>query len=241
MAAWWSVKTSVYIDGFNFYYGCFRLGRSGSSRCSPADKWLNLRLLADQLALPEGTVHQVHYFTAHIHRSRRDPGQNLRQETYLRALRTVESLFIHFGSHIPVERKGMIIDPDPAALGIWEDQLVTIGTFEEKGSDVNLATRLLDDSWEGMIDRAIVVSNDTDLIAPIQSARKRIRVSVVSPQPSVAKHLKRAAETATILDTRILTDCRFPIPVIDAQGKHIYPPRTWQAPDSDGVKSMSAS
>ena len=109
----------------------------------------------------------------------------------------------------------MIIDPDPAALGIWEDQLVTIGTFEEKGSDVNLATRLLDDSWEGEIDRAIVVSNDTDLIAPIESARKRIRVSVVSPQPTVAKHLKRAAETATILDTSILPGCRLPIPVID--------------------------
>ncbi len=227
------MKTSVYIDGLNFYYGCFKVGQSSLSRCSPADKWLNLRLLADLLAAPEGTIHQVHYFTAHLHRSKRDPGQNLRQETYLRALRTVESLFIHFGSHIPVERKGMIIDPDPAALGVWEDQLVTIGTFEEKGSDVNLATRLLDDSWEGEIDRAIVVSNDTDLIAPIASARKRIRVAVVSPQPTLAKHLKKAAETATILDPAILARCRLPVPVIDAQGKPIYPPRSWQPPESD--------
>ncbi len=222
------MKTSVYIDGLNLYYGCFKVGRYGTSRCPAADKWLDPKLLAEVLSNPDGSIHQVHYFTAHIHRSKRDPGQSLRQETYLRALRTVEGLFIHYGSHVPVERKGMIIDPDPATLGVWHDQLVTIGTFEEKGSDVNLATRLLDDSYEGEIEWAIIVSNDTDLIAPIESARRRIRVSVVSPQRTVAKHLKRAAETATILDVSILESCRLPIPVTDAQGRPIYPPKSWQ-------------
>ncbi len=223
------MKTSVYIDGFNLYYGCFKRGRLGNSRCQPEDKWLNYRLLANHLVGPGNTVHQVHYFTAHMHRSKRDPDQNLRQATYFRALRTIEGLFMHFGSHIPVERKGMIIDPDAAALGVWPDQLVTIGTFEEKGLDVNLATRLLDDSYEGTIERAIIVSNDTDLIAPIESARRRIRVSVISPQPTVAKHLKRAAETATLLDTTLFASCRLPVPVIDHSGREIYPPLSWQA------------
>lgn len=222
------MKTSVYIDGFNLYYGCFKNAGFGRSRCQRDDKWLNLRLLADRLVEPDYDVHQVHFFTAYLHRSKRDPGQNLRQATYLRALRTIEGLYIHYGSHIPVERKGMIIDPDPAALGVWDDQLVTIGTFEEKGSDVNLATKLLDDSYSGDIDQAIIVSNDTDLIAPIKSARRRIRVSVVSPQPTVAKHLKRAAETATLLEVSLFAACRLPIPVIDHQGNPIYPPLSWQ-------------
>lgn len=223
------MKTSVYIDGFNFYYGCFKVGRFGTSRCQPGDKWLNYRLLANHLVGPGHTLHQVHYFTAHVHRSKRDPQQNLRQETYLRALRTVENLFIHFGSHIPVQRKGLIVEPDPASLGIWPEDLVTIRTFEEKGSDVNLATQLLDDSYTGDIERAIIVSNDTDLIAPIRSARRRIRVSVVSPQPTVAKHLKREAETATLLDVSVFSSCRLPIPVIDQDGRKIYPPLSWQA------------
>jgi uncharacterized LabA/DUF88 family protein len=222
------MKTSVYIDGFNFYYGCYKLGRFGASRCLPGDKWLSFRLLANHLIDPVDTVHQVHYFTAHVHRSTRDPQQNLRQETYLRALRTVENLFIHYGNHIPVQRKGRIIEPDPASFGVWPDELVTIATFEEKGSDVNLATQLLDDSYTGEIERAIVVSNDTDLIAPIRSARRRIRVSVVSPQPTVAKHLKREAETATLLDVSVLSSCRLPIPVIDQEGREIYPPLSWQ-------------
>jgi uncharacterized LabA/DUF88 family protein len=222
------VKTSVYIDGFNFYYGCYKHGPNGASRCHPEDKWLNFRLLANHLVGPGHTVHQVHYFTAHLHRSKRDPEQNLRQITYLRALSTVESVFLHYGNHIPVDRKGILVDPDPAALGVWDDQLVTIQTFEEKGSDVNLATQLLEDSYEGSIERAIIVSNDTDLIAPIRSARRRIRVSVVSPQPTLAKHLKKAAETATLLNVSILASCRLPVPVIDEDGKPIYPPARWR-------------
>jgi uncharacterized LabA/DUF88 family protein len=223
------MKTSVYIDGFNLYYGCFRMGPFGNSRCQPADKWLNPRLLANHLVGQGNTVHQVHFFTAHLHRSKRDPDQNLRQATYLRALHTIESVFVHFGSHIPVQRKGIIVDPDPASLGVWDDQLVTISTFEEKGSDVNLATQLLDDSYAGVIERAVIVSNDTDLIAPIRSARRRIRVTVVSPQPTVAKHLKRAAETATLLDVSIFPACRLPVPLIDRDGGAIYPPVSWQA------------
>lgn len=219
------MKTSVYIDGFNFYYGCFKQG----NRCDPADKWLNYRLLADILAGPGNQVHQVHYFTAHVHRSKHDPEQNLRQETYFRALRTVPSVRLHYGKHIPVERKGDLLKPDPASLGVWLRERVIIRTFEEKGSDVNLATQLLDDSYEGVVEHAIVVSNDTDLIAPIRSARNRIRVSVASPHPTLAKELKKAADAAWILDVSDLARCRLPDPVIEADGTELHPPITWRS------------
>ena len=43
-----------------------------------------------------------------------------------------------------------------------------VHTMEEKGSDVNLSVHLLNDAWKDAFDAAVVISNDTDLIAPIQ-------------------------------------------------------------------------
>jgi len=174
------------------------------------------------------SLHQVHYFTAVVHRSKTDPEQNIRQETYFRALRAVPSVLVHYGKHIPVERNGMLIKPDPASLGVWLNERVVIKTFEEKGSDVNLATRLLEDSYEGIVDHAIVLSNDTDLIAPIKSALKRIRVSVVSPDATLAGELKKAANAWWKLDHSQLKTCRLPIPSLDIHGIEVYPPRSWQ-------------
>lgn len=215
------MRTSVYIDGFNLYHACFRHRHAD---CVPADKWLNLRLLADRLAGQSNAIHKVHYFTAHLYRSKFDVDQNLRQALYLRALRTLPSVEIHLGQHIPVTRRGVLIQPDPASLGIWFHERVVIETFEEKGSDVNLATQLLDDSYEGIVEHAIVVSNDTDLVAPIRSARKRTRVTVISPQVTVARLLKRAADAAWCLDARVLRECRLPNPVVEADGTRLVRP-----------------
>lgn len=41
------MKTNVYIDGFNFYYGCFK-GTLGTAHAHL--KWVDLGLLAEALA-----------------------------------------------------------------------------------------------------------------------------------------------------------------------------------------------
>ena len=43
-----------------------------------------------------------------------------------------------------------------------------VHVLEEKGSDVNLGTHLLNDAWKGLFDAAVVISNDTDLVTPIR-------------------------------------------------------------------------
>ena len=45
--------------------------------------------------------------------------------------------------------------------------------MEEKGSDVSLAAHLLNDAWKGLYDAAAVISNDTDLVTPIQMVAKQ--------------------------------------------------------------------
>jgi hypothetical protein len=50
------VRTNVYVDGFNLYYGCLK----GSPY-----RWLDLEALCAHL-LPKHTIHRVRYFTARV-------------------------------------------------------------------------------------------------------------------------------------------------------------------------------
>lgn len=216
------MKTSLYVDGFNVYYGCFRQQRH---LCAPADKWLNWRYLANHLAGRNSQVHKIHYFTAHIHRSETDPEQNIRQQLYFRALETIPSVELHFGKHVRVERVGRILKPE--TLGLPRGYLHRVSIYEEKGSDVNLAVRLLDDAWSGEIERGIVVSNDTDLIEAIRLARRHIRVDVVSPQANLATELVKIASYSWMLGPRLLRRCRMDVPVVARDGSLLYPPKNW--------------
>ena len=82
------IPTSVYVDGFNLYYGALR-GR--------AYKWLDLLTLSRRLLKPWNAVTRIRYFTAEVLPSPRDPRAPDRQQAYLRALATIPNLSIHYG------------------------------------------------------------------------------------------------------------------------------------------------
>lgn len=73
------LKTNVYIDGFNLYYGCVR---------GTPHRWLDIAALCARL-LPKNTIHRIRYFTALLTPRINDPQQQNRQEIYIRALRTI--------------------------------------------------------------------------------------------------------------------------------------------------------
>jgi hypothetical protein len=72
------VRLSVYIDGFNLYYGCLE---------GTACRWLDLEALCRRL-FPRDTIHRIRYFTAIVSARPSDPQQPQRQQAYLRALNT---------------------------------------------------------------------------------------------------------------------------------------------------------
>lgn len=80
-------KTYVYIDGFNFYYGCIR--------DSPY-RWLDLLKFAQSM-LPKNDVVRVKYFTAIVKPSVKDPSKVDRQRTFLRALATIPEIEVFLG------------------------------------------------------------------------------------------------------------------------------------------------
>jgi len=60
----------------------------------------------------------------------------------------------------------------------------SVARREEKGSDVNVAAHLLLDVLEQRIDAAVMISNDSDLQFPVQTARDRVPVGTINPSRS---------------------------------------------------------
>ena len=121
------MKTIVYVDGFNLYYGALK---------GTPYRWLNLQMLC-QLLLPQHQVVAIKYFTAKVSARPHDPGQPTRQQTYLRALQTIPHLQIIYG-HFLAHEISMPQASNP-------NRQVKVIKTEEKGSDVNIATHLVND------------------------------------------------------------------------------------------------
>ena len=156
------MKANVYIDGFNLYYGALR---------GTAYKWLDLSAMCQRL-LPGRSIGRIRYFTARITPLPHDQQAPARQQDYLRALGTIPNLNIHYGhfvSHPQNWPAYPLVYPAPGVRPLMASILRT----EEKRSDVNLATLLLIDCVDDVFDEAVVISNDSDLMLPIEYAIKR--------------------------------------------------------------------
>lgn len=115
-----------------------------------------------------------------------DPDQPLRQQLYLRALRTLPKVSIHLGHFLTHEITMPLVVPS----GQPQQDARVIKT-EEKGSDVNLATHLVHDAHMGRFKVAVVVSNDSDLLEPIKIVRHQLgkTVGILNPQKNPSRAL----------------------------------------------------
>ena len=199
--------TNVYIDGFNLYYRALK---------DTPFRWLDLRKLAEALFL-EDAVNRVSYFTARLDACPGNPGQAQRQLIYLRALATVPGFDAYYG----VFRSGVKRRPlaEPVA-GLPTHVLVR--DSEEKGSDVNLATRLLVDGFNGEYEQAVVVSNDADFAGAMRYVRDDLglRVTLVNPDPrnSSPRELTDAATYVKRLWKSQLRRSQLPDTLMDGVG-----------------------
>lgn len=211
---------SVYIDGLNLYR---RLLQG-----YPADKWLDVEALAQQL-LPEYEITRVRYFTAIIKAAPgKDPSSPQRQQVYLRALDSLPRTTIHLGK-FRIDKRVMILHPtelDPTGL----PRTVTVKKMEEKGSDVALASHLLLDAFTGDSDLYAVLSNDSDLVTPLRMARHELgrQTGLLTPvEPKRASNelkqtlpmLHREVDIATV------QQCQLPDAIRDGVGLVNRPPK----------------
>ena len=209
------MKTNVYVDGFNLYYGCVK---------STPYRWLDLAQLC-RILLPSDRIHRIRYFTALVQPRPDNPHQLDRQQTYLRALRTIPNLSIHYGHFL--SRVVRLPLAQPPAAG---PRTVEVVRTEEKGSDVNLATALLVDGFSHDFEAAVVVSNDSDLLEPVRFVREQLGAPVGILNPHPRKRRSRALfQVATFwrqVSRRALQASQFPHTLTDAHGT-VTKPRSW--------------
>ena len=100
---------------------------------------------------------------------------------------------------------------------------------EEKGTDVNLATRLLIDGFRRKYEHAVIISNDSDLASPMKFVKDelKLKVSIVNP-PKVHTHrdLVDAATYVKRIRKTHLRNSQFPSELKDATGT-ITKPASW--------------
>jgi len=208
------ISSVVYVDGFNLYYGAVK---------GTPYKWLDISKLC-QLLLPKNQVSKIKYFTALVNPRPNDPEQPLRQQIYLRALKTIPNLEIipgHFLTHI--------VSMPLANCPPENQEYAQVIKTEEKGSDVNIASHLIYDGCKGIYDVAIVISNDSDLVEAIKIVRNELNKGVIVLNPSPSKPSQELARYATFVKPirqGVLAASQFPPQMLDQIG-HFYKPIAW--------------
>ncbi len=202
------MKAYIYVDGLNLYYGAVK---------GTPYRWLDIAALC-RLLLPRDDILQIKYFTALVHPRSYDPDQRTRQQTYLRALKTIPNLSIVFGSFLAHD---IMMPLAPPATGYAK-----VIKTEEKGSDVNLATHLLMDAFDNTFEIAVIVSNDSDLLEPIRVVTNRFKkpVGLINPQKNPSKTLLPHVAFIKQIRAGVLAKSQFPITLTDARGAFSKPP-----------------
>jgi uncharacterized LabA/DUF88 family protein len=208
------MKTIVYVDGFNLYYGAVK---------GTPYKWLNVLTLCKFL-LPKNQIIKIKYFTAPVTARPNDPDQPNRQQLFFRALHTIPELEIIFGHFLSHEIMMPLAHPAPG-----EPKHVRVIKTEEKGSDVNIAAHMVNDGHKGLYQVAILVSNDSDLVEPVKIVRNELKlpVGVLNPFVNTASYdLRRYATFVKPIRSGALSASQFPPTLKDSKGT-FYKPASW--------------
>ena len=212
------MKTNVYIDGFNLYYGCLK---------GTLHRWLDLAAFCQaSFPPPRNQINRIRYFTAHVNARPNNPQQRVRAAD-LFACPADDPAPDDLSWQLLEKPTRMPLHPPPAT----GPKTVQVMKSEEKGSDVNLACYLLVDAFDDDYEAAVVVSNDSDLAVPIRLVRQKFKKKVLvlhpcGPGRAVSVELRRVASKSLIVDASLLPASQFPTTLTDANGT-IHKPARW--------------
>lgn len=209
-------KTVVYIDGFNLYY----------SLKNTSFKWLDLqRFSTAHLESKKHNITRIKYFTARVQSTLTDPLKDTRQDIYLRAVKTLPDLDIIFGLFKKRQVRGVLCDSEDRKL--LNKDIVKIKKWEEKMSDVHIATHLVADAYQNKFECAVLISNDADLTPPLLHIKHKLKklVIVISPYKKISAELKKSSHFYRAVSPKVLEQCQFPERMKDAKGEFFCPPK----------------
>lgn len=207
------MRTFVYVDGFNLYYGALK---------RTSWKWLDLVALFKTVLQQHHDILKVKYFTARVSGVPSDQSKPQRQDVYLRALQRFRpEVEVHFGHFLGHRVRA------PLAQPLGGRHTAEVVKTEEKGSDVNLAVHLLNDRWLDSYDCGVVVSNDSDIAEAMRLVREQHgkRIGLVTPRTrKPSQQLKKHADFVRRIRANGLRHSQLPDPI---PGTTIRKPAAW--------------
>ncbi|MBP9112276.1 MAG: NYN domain-containing protein [Polyangiaceae bacterium] len=205
-------RVITYIDGFNLYFGL----RQKQWR---KYYWLDLAALSRALLKSGQSLVETNYFTSRIKQSNGNEAEVKRQTTYLDALAARGEVLRHEGHFLIKEGERCRACRAP------------IVRFEEKMTDVKIATKLLLDAFDDRFDTALVISGDSDLSPPIEAILRRHpskRIIVVFPPARSSAQLQKVATEAYPIGEANLRASQLPEVVLASNGFKLLRPEHWK-------------
>jgi uncharacterized LabA/DUF88 family protein len=200
-------KTIFFIDGFNLYHAI------RANKLLTRFKWIDLTKLCQCFIYNKNDIKGIYYFTALATWS---PSKVKKHTTFIR-VQEYNGVQIVYGEF----RKKTRI------CSICKKQT---NTFEEKETDVNIATHLFELAYKDYYDTAIIISGDSDLIPAITTVQRNFpskKFGVLIPPGRRAELLKIKADFYKKIKTKHLISCRLPDRIQLENGKIIQCPPSW--------------
>jgi len=198
----------VYIDGLNLYEGIKDKGWKKFL-------WLDLEKFAESLLIKDQKLICVKYFTTRISYPYE---KQKRQAAFIDAISTLKRIECFYGNFKDDEKTC--------------ERCRAINHFKvEKQTDVNIATEMLVDAYQNKFDTAILISGDSDLVAPIKHIRNLFPEKIVKVAFPPERHSSELGDVANVhLDVyrANLRDSQFPDIVIADNGFELKRPDEWK-------------
>ncbi|HEX8454037.1 MAG TPA: NYN domain-containing protein [Longimicrobium sp.] len=203
------VRVTVYVDGFNLYHG---LKEHSKAR---AYRWLDLHALSESLLLPGHRLEKVLYFTSLPPWS---PQKIARHQVYIDALKSVGVTVV----------EGRFQKDTRTCFAICR---LPFDVYVEKLTDVNIATRMIEDAVLDRTDWIYLVTGDADQAPAIRTLRTLVPQKVVRvifpPRRHSAELQQVADEHLGPIGHRKLKPFLLPDAITLADGRTIHNPDGW--------------
>ncbi len=207
-------RTISLIDGYNLYHAIRALRR-------PELKWLDPITLSQWFLKPQTEIlSRVFFFSAKA--THLQPSIRARQSQYLQALE-IRGVTLVMGQFKNKDRAC------PACTNRWTGH-------EEKETDVNIGITLVDLAYQDAYDRAIVITNDSDLTPAIRLVRTRFPkkriTTIVPPNRFHSNELIKVSTDKSKITVSHLERSLLPAQVKDTSGARIIERPLEYAPQS---------
>ncbi|MCI4624459.1 MAG: NYN domain-containing protein [Candidatus Magnetoovum sp. WYHC-5] len=201
-------RVIFFIDGFNLYHA---LDEKVQYR---KYKWLKLYKLCNCYVRKIDNIENIYYFTALV---TWDQNKVNRHKLYIKVLEH-SGIKVIYGAFKQKEK-------------CCRECGKKYKSYEEKQTDINIATQLLVMAFQDKYDTAIIISGDTDLIPAIRAVKTVFsvkKIGIVLPIGRSSEHLKQVADCYYKMNEQQIKSSIFDYEIDIGNNQKLSCPNNWR-------------